>query len=1331
MLTMVTVVDDKNDDDDFTTGMGETNVEPDNGVKTDSKTAGADPAPLIFYHGTTELTPRMIVGHKLVGMAVTDAERSAKSLMAQWLPSVWTFKWNRRTNALGLTNFTDHTIELSKPLTEVNDQAQMDDTIKHEIAHALAGNQAGHGPLWKAQCRIVGANPNRVADDTAVNVAPKVLATCPACGNVQGQQRMPRDPDRWACGKSDCKKTTPLWEDRKLQWSRSNGQPVVVKPHSIFGSADKCCQYNDDEDHYCPEHEQELEPKEAALSLEAVISVAEQAMERSGHAGATIHVPEGHVDDPAHQANLAPVVARVREMARRAGLTWADSLRFYASPYQLGRNQAMTDGMNSIVVQPVTNEMVVLHEIAHCLESTHEGSEGHTSAFARKLHDLYGRFISPAAADVFWGIVGTRIDKTSSWKDIQQKAKRIRGDGGVRIISVTGPYVTAHVQGDEGVYETTLQRGVTHSINMWTCSCEWFAYSFGRSGRWKKYEGRMCSHALALQWEAQSKGMFGKDIQEQTETPEWDQGDVRYYTAPAPKEWRASKTAGRWLTVPMNGLQVHALAADVKEAVGLWSQIKINNKDARPDPLHDGFRYGFHHVMGDLWGYKVNPSDPEFVRGEHLATTFLKAFMAQQSPSNHRLFRAIGLKEADYWVILKSAESGDLDLPPASWSADKKLTEQFGLTYAQDTKTYDKRIIFQTVPGAASWALGRTSKTGYEREHIVGGRFHVRDIRFPSIGGDTTTIITLEEIQGWPEDFAIAGDLIDHIAFNSEVVSPQDQTGTKTVARTMRSLVAGADHGGTMIAVRPPEDVCKALMLDTDGAEDFDQLHITLAYIPSELAPDLDLLRQVVESEALLSTPIEACFTGYGLFEGDGTEKPVVALVDSEELSEARRLLCEALDRAGIGISHTHGFLPHMTITYKDVDFESLPSLDKTPFHFDAFIISPPSNEWEFYPLGPDLAIDNHGDHGSGNAETGSQFSLENASRSVEATNLCDLFEGEFVSLAEQDASADSRRVVPSLNHVSHVVGVGTGVEMGYEVDADGSIACVADFKFAGVSDEVGVRPTMGSLESGAIPEAPIAFTTNGGSRPVPAFIIPSPVDFAPEALFNTDIRREGQFTWSQQLSAESAHLTPERVYELAGRDGVRPWQLPNGFWGDLSPNGFWGDLSPNGFWGDLSPEYLRRTATDTEDPTGSPADEDEEGSALPGAQAELNDEPEGALPSTDGAEESLESEPNAAKDGKPGHPVPASLAWLDPRNSSKGMKGDDDMDIAAAARNYLRTSESVKSFTYAEQQEIINEGEGVTASNLDRLQLAGTHYEQLEAQLARAEALDEQVIFW
>jgi hypothetical protein len=85
------------------------------------------------------------------------------------------------------------------------------------------------------------------------------------------------------------------------------------------------------------------------------------------------------------------------------------------------------------------------------------------------------------------------------------------------------------------------------------------------------------------------------------------------------------------------------------------------------------------------------------------------------------------------------------------------------------------------------------------------------------------------------------------------------------------------------------------------------------------------------------------------------------------------------------------------------------------------------------------------------------------------------------------------------------------------------------------------------------------------------------------------------------------------------------------------------------------------------------------------------------------------------------------SRAWLlqaDPPRSAGGDQGIRDSDIAAMARRFLQTGEvpdapghpkvAAKVFTPAEQVELIQEGsaDGTRASNLDRLQLEGTHYQ-------------------
>ena len=40
---------------------------------------------------------------------------------------------------------------------------QIRDTVLHEIAHAIAGREAGHGPLWKVTARRIGATPRAKA----------------------------------------------------------------------------------------------------------------------------------------------------------------------------------------------------------------------------------------------------------------------------------------------------------------------------------------------------------------------------------------------------------------------------------------------------------------------------------------------------------------------------------------------------------------------------------------------------------------------------------------------------------------------------------------------------------------------------------------------------------------------------------------------------------------------------------------------------------------------------------------------------------------------------------------------------------------------------------------------------------------------------------------------------------------------------------------------------------------------------------------------------------------------------------------------------------------
>lgn len=115
-----------------------------------------------------------------------------------------------------------------------------------------------------------------------------------------------------------------------------------------------------------------------------------------------------------------------------------------------------------------------------------------------------------------------RMHLTAAWKDVVAKAKRIRSESKVTIVSASGDTIVGHVQGDNHTYESGIQRTVgSQAVAAWSCGCAWGAYHWGASDDLSRFSGRMCSHALALQYEAQSRGMFGKEITEDETKPKW------------------------------------------------------------------------------------------------------------------------------------------------------------------------------------------------------------------------------------------------------------------------------------------------------------------------------------------------------------------------------------------------------------------------------------------------------------------------------------------------------------------------------------------------------------------------------------------------------------------------------------------------------------------------------------------------------------------------------------------------------------------------------------------------------------------------------------------
>ncbi len=90
----------------------------------------------------------------------------ARSLMDTHGLQDWTLAFVEARRYLGVCQFHDRVIRIAcHHAIEDSDEA-VRDTVLHEIAHAMVGREAGHGPQWKATARRIGAVPQAKAYDT-------------------------------------------------------------------------------------------------------------------------------------------------------------------------------------------------------------------------------------------------------------------------------------------------------------------------------------------------------------------------------------------------------------------------------------------------------------------------------------------------------------------------------------------------------------------------------------------------------------------------------------------------------------------------------------------------------------------------------------------------------------------------------------------------------------------------------------------------------------------------------------------------------------------------------------------------------------------------------------------------------------------------------------------------------------------------------------------------------------------------------------------------------------------------------------------------------------
>jgi len=139
-------------------------------------------------------------------------EARAAALFEEYGVTGYTFGWDRATRRRGQCNYTDRRITLSKPIALLATFEESEQTLIHEVAHAIVGPGHGHGAVWKRQARAMGHTGSRTSRREQ-EVPTPLIGVCPN-GHESGRHRKPKAP-------TSCGRCSPRFDARYLiTWSR-------------------------------------------------------------------------------------------------------------------------------------------------------------------------------------------------------------------------------------------------------------------------------------------------------------------------------------------------------------------------------------------------------------------------------------------------------------------------------------------------------------------------------------------------------------------------------------------------------------------------------------------------------------------------------------------------------------------------------------------------------------------------------------------------------------------------------------------------------------------------------------------------------------------------------------------------------------------------------------------------------------------------------------------------------------------------------------------------------------------------------------------------------
>lgn len=139
----------------------------------------------------------------------------AEALIRMHLDPSWSFEFDHAKQRAGACHYTTKRITVSRYLAARHEDDEVHQTLLHEVAHAMAGHEAGHGPKWQAIAQEIGYVGGRTHSNPVATEFARWIGVCPNGHEVPRFRRPGNKPVSCAkCSRGFDRRFLITWRER-------------------------------------------------------------------------------------------------------------------------------------------------------------------------------------------------------------------------------------------------------------------------------------------------------------------------------------------------------------------------------------------------------------------------------------------------------------------------------------------------------------------------------------------------------------------------------------------------------------------------------------------------------------------------------------------------------------------------------------------------------------------------------------------------------------------------------------------------------------------------------------------------------------------------------------------------------------------------------------------------------------------------------------------------------------------------------------------------------------------------------------------------------------